>query len=61
MITLISMRRLGANNGQIPDVVTETTAELAFALMLAVVRRVAEADRILRFKEDFRWGPMAYQ
>jgi len=42
-----------------PDVVTEATAELAFGLMLAVARRIAEADRILRFKKPYRWGPMA--
>lgn len=42
-----------------PDVVTEATAEHTLALMLALLRRIAEADRILRFKEGFRWGPMA--
>jgi len=42
-----------------PDVVTEATAELAFGLLLATVRRIAEADRILRFKKPYRWGPMA--
>jgi glyoxylate reductase len=42
-----------------PDVVTEATAEMAFGLMLAVVRRIAEADRILRFRKPYRWGPMA--
>jgi len=41
-----------------PDVVTEATAELAFGLILAVTRRIGEADRILRSKRPFRWGPM---
>ena len=41
-----------------PDVVTEATAELTFSLILAVTRRIAEADRILRSKVPFRWGPM---
>jgi len=41
-----------------PDVVTEATAELTFTLILAVTRRVAEADRILRSGTPFRWGPM---
>ncbi|MFB3921924.1 MAG: 2-hydroxyacid dehydrogenase [Terriglobia bacterium] len=36
-----------------PDVLTDTTADLAFALLLAVARRVAEADRFVR---DGRWG-----
>lgn len=31
-----------------PGVLTETTADLAWALMLAVARRVAEADRFVR-------------
>ena len=31
-----------------PDVLTETTADLAFALMLGVARRVAEGDRKVR-------------
>lgn len=41
-----------------PDVVTDATAELAFGLILAVTRRIAEADRILRDEGPFRWGPM---
>jgi len=31
-----------------PDVLTETTAELAWALLLAVARRIVEADRYVR-------------
>ena len=31
-----------------PEVLTETTADLAFALMLTVARRVVEADRLIR-------------
>ncbi len=42
-----------------PDQVTEPTAELAMALLLALVRRVAEMDRKLRAgKEKVRWGVM---
>jgi glyoxylate reductase len=37
-----------------PDVLTETTAELAIALTLSLLRRVAEGDRFLRRRE--RWG-----
>ena len=37
-----------------PDVLTHATAELAIALMLALLRRVAEGDRLLRRRE--RWG-----
>ena len=37
-----------------PDVLTETTAELAIALTLALLRRVAEGDRFLRARRP--WG-----
>src|SRR4051794_26553920 len=40
--------------GHTPDVLTETTAELAFALMFAVARRIVEADAYVRAG---RWGP----
>jgi glyoxylate reductase len=40
--------------GNTPDVLTETTADLAFALMLAVARRIVEADAYVRAG---RWGP----
>jgi glyoxylate reductase len=38
--------------GNTPGVLTETTADLAFALMLAAARRIVEADRFVR---DGRW------
>jgi glyoxylate reductase len=40
-----------------PGVLTETTADLAFALLLAVARRVPEADRKLRAGEWKGWSP----
>ncbi len=40
-----------------PDVLTETTADLAFALLLACARRVAEADRFVRSGTPWIWGP----
>ena len=39
-----------------PDPVVEPTAELAFALMAAVARRIAECDRKLRLPNEIRWG-----
>ena len=39
--------------GHTPGVLTETTAELAFALLLAAARRVVEADRFVR---EGRWA-----
>lgn len=41
-----------------PDPVIEPTAELAFALMLASVRRIAECDRKMRIPNGLKWGVM---
>ncbi len=38
-----------------PDVLTETTADLAFALMLASARRLSEADPYMRAGKYQRW------
>lgn len=39
-----------------PDVLTDATAELAFALMLAAARRIGEGDRLVR---SHTWGGWA--
>ncbi len=39
-----------------PDVLTETTADFAFALMMAAARRMAESERYLRRGEWDRWS-----
>ncbi|MCL6499645.1 MAG: D-glycerate dehydrogenase [Firmicutes bacterium] len=39
-----------------PDVLTETTADLAWALLLAAARRVAEGDRFTRAGRWRSWG-----
>jgi len=39
-----------------PDVLTETTADLGFALMMAAARRVSEGERFLRRGEWTRWS-----
>ena len=41
-----------------PDPVVEPTAELAFALMSALSRRVTECNRKLQTGDDIRWGVM---
>lgn len=41
-----------------PDVLTEATADLAFALLLASARQVTQADRLLRNGEWKSWTPM---
>ena len=40
-----------------PDVLTETSADLAWALLLAAARRVAEGDRLIRAGEWKGWSP----
>lgn len=40
-----------------PDVLTDSTAELTMALLLAASRRVAEGDRLLRGDWEWIWGP----
>jgi gluconate 2-dehydrogenase len=39
-----------------PDVLTETTADFGFALMMATARRMAESERFLRRGEWTRWA-----
>lgn len=39
-----------------PDVLTEATAELTWALILGIARRVAEGDRLIRAGAWNRWG-----
>jgi glyoxylate reductase len=41
-----------------PEVLTETTADTAFALMMAAARRIAEGDRFLRSRTPWIWGPL---
>jgi glyoxylate reductase len=40
-----------------PEVLTETTADLAWGLLMAVARRVAEADRYIRAGRWVGWWP----
>lgn len=41
-----------------PGVLTETTADLAWALIMATARRIAEADKFTREGKFNGWGPM---
>jgi D-3-phosphoglycerate dehydrogenase len=41
-----------------PDVLTETTADLAFALILACARRIVEGDQLVRRGKFTGWSPM---
>ena len=50
-------RRRGVVVSNTPDVLTETTAELTLAIVLALLRRVAEGDRLIRRGEQWIWAP----
>lgn len=41
-----------------PGVLTETTADLAFTLLMSTARRIVEADKFVRSGRWKTWGPM---
>ncbi len=44
--------------GNTPGVLTDTTADFAFTLMMSAARRLAEADRAVRAGKWKTWGPL---
>jgi glyoxylate reductase len=54
-IDVAAARRRGVVVTNTPDVLTETTADFAWALLMAAARRVAEADRYVRSGQWDRW------
>ena len=48
----------GVAVGNTPGVLTETTADLAFALLMAAARRLPEGDRYVRGGRWKTWGPL---
>lgn len=56
-VDVAACTRRGVLVSNTPDVLTEATAELTIALMLALVRRVAEGDRLVRRGEEWIWAP----
>lgn len=44
--------------GNTPGVLTDTTADLAFALMLSAARRIAEGERYVHDGKWKTWGPL---
>ncbi|EFH86760.1 2-hydroxyacid dehydrogenase [Ktedonobacter racemifer] len=43
-----------------PGILSDTTADLAFALLLATARRLPEAERFLRAGKFTGWGPLLF-
>ena len=57
-IDIAACARRGVAVGNTPGVLTETTADLTWALMMAAARRVTEADRYVRAGRWRTWGPL---
>ena len=57
-IDVVEATKRGIPVGNTPGVLTETTADFAFALLMAAGRRVSEGDRYTRAGNWKTWGPM---
>ena len=57
-IDLKEATKRGIPVGNTPEVLTETTADFAFSLMMAAARRVVEGDRFTRASHWKTWAPM---
>ncbi|HZO75511.1 MAG TPA: D-glycerate dehydrogenase [Ktedonobacteraceae bacterium] len=59
-IDVATATRLGIAVTNTPGVLTDTTADLAFGLLIATARRVAEAERYVRAGKFTNWGPLLF-
>ncbi len=59
-IDLADATRRGVMVTNTPGVLTDATAELTWALLLAAARRIVEADRFFRSGRWAGWGPMQF-
>src|SRR5438105_6306966 len=59
-VTIESATKLGVAVTNTPGVLTETTADFAWTLLMAAARRVAEADKFARAKKFKAWGPRMF-
>lgn len=59
-IDVAEATRRGVAVTNTPGVLTEATADLAFALLLAAARRICEGDRVMRSGAWEGWGPMQF-
>jgi gluconate 2-dehydrogenase len=55
-VDLAAAKEAGIVVTNTPDVLTETTADLALSLMLGVARRVTEAEQVLRAGQWQKWS-----
>lgn len=59
-IDVAAATRLGIAVSNTPGVLSDTTADLAFALLMATARRIPEAERYLRAGKYKGWGPLLF-
>lgn len=59
-IDVAAAARLGIVITNTPDVLTETTADLAWALLMAAARRLGEGERVVRAGQWRGWGMMDF-
>ncbi len=59
-IDVATATRLGIAVTNTPGVLTDTTADLAFGLLITTARRLAEAERYLRAGKFTNWGPLLF-
>jgi glyoxylate reductase len=59
-IDLAAARELGVTVTNTPGVLTEATADLTMALILATTRRIVESDAELRASGRCEWEPLAF-
>lgn len=52
--------RLGVAVSNTPGVLSDTTADFAFALLMATARRIPEAEQFLRAGKYKGWGPLLF-
>jgi glyoxylate reductase len=57
-IDLEAAKEKGVTITNTPDVLTETTADLTFALLMATARRIVEADRYIKEGKWNSWSPL---
>src|SRR5205807_63008 len=56
-IDVAECTRRGVLATNTPEVLSETTADLAWVLLMSAARRIAEGDRFLRSRTPWIWGP----
>ena len=57
-VDLAAATHLGIAISNTPGVLSDTTADLAFGLLMATARRIPEAERYLRAGKYTGWGPL---